>query len=79
MLNIEDLKKQFNEIRATLGVKELQEWLDFAEQKELEDKLAQGEAVSLFCSISIITIEEKEITIKGTSSVNSIDEYAIAA
>ena len=80
MLNIAELRKQFQEIRASINVKELQEWLDFAEERELADRLSQGEVVSLPCtSISIIAIKEKEILIEGTSLVDSIDEYAIAA
>jgi hypothetical protein len=80
MLNITELRKQFQEIRASISVKEIQEWLDFAERRELVDRLCQGEVVSLPCvSVSMITLEEKKILIEGISSIDSFDEYAIAA
>ena len=47
MLNIKELRKQFDEILNSLTEQDLLKWLEFAEQRENFQKLSKGEIVKL--------------------------------
>jgi hypothetical protein len=47
MLNITALKQQFDEILASFTKKDLQNWLEFTEQRSALEKLQKGETVNI--------------------------------
>jgi hypothetical protein len=47
MLNLTTLKQQFDEMLASFTKKDLQNWLEFAEQRSALEKLQKGETVSI--------------------------------
>lgn len=83
MLDITELERKFDAVRASLTTKDLQEWLDFAEQRELQEKLerGEGEVVSLrFGTYKVIIIDVNVVSIRGIlREETSINSFAIAA
>ena len=47
MLDIDKLDKQFDEILSSFTEEKIQQWLDFAEERETIDRLFNGESVNL--------------------------------
>jgi hypothetical protein len=84
MLDIAELERKFDAIRASLTTKDLQEWLDFAEQRELQEKLEQGEGeiVSIkFNTHQVVMVDADFISVQGISKEEQLKSYnyAIAA
>lgn len=79
MLNIKELEKQFDAILESFTSDKLRAWLAFAEQRELEERLQDGEEITLIC-YSHHTVDVEKITVDllpVTPVVNNA--YAMAA
>ncbi len=53
MLNIEELEKQFDQFLEAFTDKDLLDWLEFAEQREMLQKLQQGEIVKTKLKLNV--------------------------
>ena len=80
MLNLKELEKQFDEILDSFTEKDLKDWLDFAEQREILDKLQKGEIVTLkFNTHQIVSNCDKAITNIAFEESADNYQYAMAA
>lgn len=77
MLDILALEKQFDEILNSFTEKELKQWLSFAEEREMFEKLQKGDIVTIkFNTHQVANIEptsNTDINIAGNY------QYAMAA
>ena len=80
MLNIKELEKQFDEILDSFTDKDLEDWLLFAEQREIQEKLQKGEVVTLkFNTYQIANVEADLINNIVFEELIGNYQYAMAA
>lgn len=76
MLNIKELEKQFDNILNSFSKEDLSEWIAFAEEKEVLERLKRGETVTLkFNTHKIAPIVDQSDMI----DTNCDSTYAMAA
>lgn len=79
MLNIKELEKQFDEILNSFTDTDIKDWLEFAEQREIIDKLHRGEVVTLqLNAYQVVNIFNKSEDIAVEKSAGNY-QYAMAA
>ena len=78
MLDIDKLDKQFDEILSSFSEEKIQQWLDFAEERETIDRLFNGESVNL----NMDKLNPKYVVVSNSNSVYANageNNYALAA
>ena len=78
MLDLDKLNNKFDEILSTFTEEKLQHWIDFADQRELIERLLNGESVDISLDkVNPKYVESnKAIEIYSNAGENS---YALAA
>ncbi len=77
MLNYKELKSEFSKILSSFSASDLQEWIEFDNQREELERLTNGERVVMcfndFSVSRLYDLKENIITVQNTY------QYAIAA
>ncbi len=78
MLDIDKLDKKFDEILSSFTEEKIQQWIDFAEERETIDRLFNGESVKL----NMEKLKPKYVVVSNSNSLYSKageNNYALAA
>lgn len=78
MLDIDKLDKQFDDILSSFTEEKIQQWLDFAEERETIDRLFNGESVNL----NMEKLNPKYVVVSSSNSLYAKageNNYALAA
>lgn len=80
MLDLDKLEKQFDEILASFTSKDLQDWIDFADNRELFDRLKNGEKVNIkFEKYNAQFVGTENLEILFGNTIAGEGNYALAA
>lgn len=80
MLNIKELEKQFDEILNSFTDQDLKDWLKFAEQREILEKLHRGEVITLqLNAYQVVTVFNESIENIAFEKSAGNYQYAMAA
>ncbi|SFN38363.1 hypothetical protein SAMN04487989_10171 [Bizionia echini] len=78
MLDIDKLDKQFDEILSSFSEEKIQQWIDFAEERETMECLFNGESVN----ISMEKLKPKYVIVSNSDALfekAGENNYALAA